>query len=92
MEYLDLHKKKKGLVLYDKMEKIPVRDHLYMAYDNNFNRTLFQKGKLFHFFPDLFNLSLTEKVIFSSLIFVNNSKRLWHYIFGKKEKLVITTE
>ena len=23
---------------------------------------------------------------------MNNSKRLWHYIFGKKEKLVITTE
>jgi len=63
-------------VLYDKIEKIPVRDHLYMAWDNTFNRTLYQK----------------EKVIFSCLIFVNNSKRLWHYIFGKKEKLVITTE
>jgi|TARA_B110000285_G_scaffold208612_1_gene248963 hypothetical protein len=45
MEHIDLHKKTKGLVLYDKIEKIPVRDHLYMAWDNTFNRTLYQKGK-----------------------------------------------
>ena len=45
MEHIELHKKYKGLILYDKMEKIPVRDHLYMAYDQNFNRTLYQKGK-----------------------------------------------
>jgi hypothetical protein len=37
------------------------------------------------------NLKL-EKVIYSNWIFINSSKRLWHLIFGKKEKLVITTE
>lgn len=45
MEHIELHKKYKGLILYDKMEKIPIRDHLYMAYDQTFNRTLYQKGK-----------------------------------------------
>ena len=45
MEHIDLHKKKKQLILYDKLEKIPVRDHLYMAYDNVFNKNLYQKGK-----------------------------------------------
>lgn len=53
MEHIDLHKKSKGLILYDKIEKIPVRDHLYMAYNNEFNRNLFQKGKF-----NLSNLTL----------------------------------
>lgn len=30
---------------YEKMEHIPVRDHLYINYDKEFVKNLFQKGK-----------------------------------------------
>lgn len=38
MEHVDLHKKKKELVLYQKMDAIPVRDYLYMKHDKEFLR------------------------------------------------------
>jgi hypothetical protein len=33
--------KKKGLKLYDNIELIPVRDHLYMNYEKEFGRQLY---------------------------------------------------
>ena len=30
---------------YEKMEHIPVRDHLYINYDKEFIKNLYQKGK-----------------------------------------------
>jgi len=37
-----------GLQLYEKVEDIPVADHLYMNYDGEFNRWLQQEGN-YHF-------------------------------------------
>ena len=36
---------KRGIKLYDNVDHIPVRDHLYMNYDKDFARQLYQKGK-----------------------------------------------
>jgi hypothetical protein len=43
MEHLDLYKPKKNkeLVIYQKMDAIPVRDYLYMKHDKNFFKQLF---------------------------------------------------
>lgn len=46
MEHVDLQKNKKNkeLVLYQKMDAIPVRDYVYMKHDKEFGRQLYQKG------------------------------------------------
>ena len=49
MEHIELQMEKnknKGLKIYDNIELIPVRDHLYMNYEKEFGRQLFQKGNL----------------------------------------------
>jgi hypothetical protein len=87
MEHVDLHKKKKNteLVLYQKIDAIPVRDYLYMKHDKEFGRQLYQKGMS----PDLINLAL-EKIIYSNHFYLIGSS--WIMFFAKKRKLIITSE
>ena len=44
LDFLNNNKKNKELVLYSKMDAIPVRDSLYMKHDKEFGRQLYQKG------------------------------------------------
>lgn len=82
LHFLNGGKVNDKFLIYDKLDKIPVFDHLYLTVDRELNKQMHDKGKSNKY-------DTLEKVLFTCWVSLVTS---YFSLLYKKRKLVVTSE